>query len=107
MSFETIAEAILEKLKEISKTETVVGKPIEVGETTLVPISKVSLGFGMGSNDGKKEMAGSGGGVSVEPIAFLVVKDGIVKVLPVSYSKDVLGKLVDLIPDAMQLIKKD
>ena len=107
MSIENIASTILEKLRDIAQTDTVIGKPIQVDATTLIPISKVSMGFGLGSNSGKSEQTGSGGGVSVEPIAFIVVSEGAVKVLSLTREKDIFGKAIDLVPDVLALLKKD
>lgn len=106
-NFESLASTVLQKLREIGQTETIVGKPIVAGDATLIPVSKLSIGFGVGSNGGKLELSGSGGGVSVEPIAFVVIRDGSVRVMPLSHHKDVLTKVVDLIPDALSMLKKD
>lgn len=107
MSFESLANSVLQKLREIGQTETIIGKPIVLEGTTLIPVSKVSIGFGMGANSGKSDLSGSGGGVTIEPIAFVAVTEGIVKVMPLSHHKDVLTKVVDLIPDALSMIKRD
>jgi uncharacterized spore protein YtfJ len=107
MSIDTIAATLLEKLKSIAQTETVIGNPIVVEGMTLIPVSKVSLGFGLGANTGKSETAGSGGGLSVEPIAFIAISDGNAKVISLTRDKDVLGKAIDLVPDVLALFKKD
>ena len=108
MSVEDLANSMLEKLKGISQAETVIGKPIQAGEATIVPVSRVSLAFGLGGNKGKIEMTGSGGGISVEPIAFLVVNAGEVKLLPVNGKEaSAVSKLVDLVPDVVEAFKKD
>ncbi len=107
MSIDTIASVILEKLRSIAQTDTVIGKPIVVDNTTLIPVSKVSVGFGLGSNTGKSELAGSGGGLSVEPIAFIVVSDGNARLMSLTREKDVFGKAIDLVPEVLSLLKKD
>lgn len=107
MGIDNIASVILEKLRAIAQTETVVGKPITVDNTTLIPVSKVSVGFGLGSNTGKHELAGSGGGVSVEPIAFIVVSEGSAKIMSLTREKDIFGKAIDLVPEIVALLKKD
>ena len=71
-----------------------------------MPVSRVLVGFGLGGNSGKSDLAGSGGGASIEPIAFLVIKGDDFKVVPVSESSSVLGKALDLVPDIMDLFKK-
>lgn len=107
MSIDSIASVILEKLRNIAQTDTVIGQPIVVDNTTLIPVSKVSVGFGLGSNTGKSELAGSGGGVSVEPIAFIVITDGQAKLISLTREKDIFGKAIDLVPDVLALLKKD
>jgi uncharacterized spore protein YtfJ len=107
MSIDNIASVILEKLRGIAQTDTVIGKPIVVDNTTLIPVSKVSVGFGLGSNTGKSELTGSGGGLSVEPIAFIVVSDGNARVMSLTREKDVFGKAIDMVPEVLSLLKKD
>ena len=107
MGIDNIASVILEKLRGIAQTDTVIGKPIIVDNTTLIPVSKVSVGFGLGSNAGKSELTGSGGGVSVEPIAFIVVNDGNTRIMSLTRERDVFGKAIDLVPEVLALLKKD
>ncbi len=107
MSVEALAAAVLENLKSISQAETVIGKPIQTGSKTIVPVSKVSMGFGLAGNKSKLELSASGGGIQVEPIAFLVVSDDEVKLLPVNKEGGVLGKVVDMIPDIVDKFTKD
>ncbi len=107
MSIDNIASVILEKLRGIAQTETVIGKPITVDNTTLIPVSKVSLGFGLGANTGKSELSGSGGGLTVEPIAFIVVSEGNARLMSLTREKDVFGKAIDMVPDVLAMLKKD
>lgn len=107
MSIDSIASVILEKLRGIAQTETVIGKPVVVDNTTLIPVSKVSLGFGLGSNAGKSELTGSGGGLSVEPIAFIVVSEGNTRIMSLTREKDVFGKAIDMVPEILSLLKKE
>jgi uncharacterized spore protein YtfJ len=107
MSIDSVASTILEKLRGLASTETVIGKPIIVDNTTLIPVSKVSVGFALGSNAGKSELTGSGGGLSVEPIAFIVISDGNTRVLSLTREKDVFGKAIDMVPEVLALLKKE
>ena len=107
MGIDNIAAVILDKLRGIAQTDTIIGKPITIDNTTLIPVSKVSVGFGLGANTGKSEMAGSGGGLSVEPIAFIVVTDGNAKIMSLTRDKDVIGKAIDMVPEVVSLFKKD
>ncbi len=108
MAIEQFADILLEKLRFISQAETVIGKPIQAGEhTTIIPVSRVSLGFGLGGHSGKGEITGSGGGASVEPVAFLVLSGDDVRIVPVTRDNSMLSKIVDLVPDVMSSFKKD
>ena len=71
----------MEKVHEMVDTKSIVGEPIVTADgVTLIPISRVSVGFGSGGGDygktGQSFGGGSGAGVTVAPVAFLVVKDG-------------------------------
>ncbi len=86
MPLKQVIDATLENLKNIMSTDTVIGEPITVMDNTvIIPVSKVSVGFTSGGVDfdGKKTDTkhfggGNGAGMSVSPIAFLVVsKDGV------------------------------
>jgi len=107
MNLDTMAAVLLEKLKGIAQTDTVVGQPIIADDVTLIPVSRVSVGFGLGGASGKGEIAGSGGGLTVEPIAFIVVQNGITKIVNLGESKDLMGKVIDLVPEVIAMLKKD
>lgn len=100
-------EVLFSKLEKFLKTETVVGQPMEIGETTLVPIISVMFGCGTGSGTGTdgKGNNGTGGGLGVGarvvPDAVLVIKNGEVSMLPVK-SKNNLSSLVDMVPDIVK-----
>ena len=119
---EGLFSASLDGLKGMIDTETVIGKPVVTADgTTIIPITKLSLGYGMGGwnygdeqkNDTEKHegiTAGSGGGMSVQPVGFLVVSDGNVNYINVN-SVSTVEKICDIIPDALSVlsdfIKKD
>ena len=72
---------LMEELKTVAKTETILGQEIRVGEFTLIPVSRISLGVGAGAGKGTDkqkggEGGGGGGGVMVTPVAFIVIKGG-------------------------------
>ena len=103
-----------EKLREMVSTNTVVGEPIVTGDVTIIPISAVSIGYvGGGSDFVSKNVnhhenpfgGGVGGAVKVSPVAFLVVKDGSVRVLPVAAPANTTAdRLVEMIPDTLDKI---
>ena len=105
---------IFEKLENFFKTKTVVGEPIQIGETTLVPF--ISGVFGMGSgggseNEDKGSSAGGGGagsGAKISPTAVLVIQGNKVELLPIKKSGG-LDKLIDMVPgiiDKIDCMKK-
>jgi len=106
MSIEALADTLLEKLRHISQAETVIGKPIQAGQTTIIPVSRVSLGFGIGGHVGKGDLKGSGGGAQVDPVAFLVIQGDDVRVLPVSKDSSLLSKVTEIIPDVLAKFSK-
>lgn len=100
---DTFAETILEKLRMVSQAETVIGKPIQAGAVTLIPVNRVSMGFGLG---GKKEnVAASGGGLSIHPLAFVVIAGDDVRIMSVSRENDMVSKIADLVPDVLSAFK--
>ena len=103
----------MEKVREMVDTNTIVGQPITTPDgVTLIPISKVSFGFGSGGGAyGKapKENFGGGAGaaVKIDPVAFLIIKDGITRVLPVAVPPaSTVDRIVDMVPDVMDKVEK-
>ncbi len=101
----------MEKLKDMVDVNTIVGEPITIdGKTTVIPISKVSFGFASGGSDlpakNPKDLfgGGSGAGVTIQPIAFLVISDGDAKLLQMSVNASTPNALVNLIPDVVDKI---
>ena len=104
-SLESLVERVLGELHHIVQTQTVVGEPVTAGPVTLIPVSKISMGFGAGGGEGKQH-AGTGGGASVEPIGFIVVHaDGKVEMMTLKEKEVSWGQLVEMVPDAVSKIK--
>lgn len=109
-----IMENAIEKIKNFMDTSTVVGVPFETKEgVILIPLTKVSVGFVAGGGEygenkksEKNPMAGgTGGGVSVFPIGFLSIKDGVAKLIRID-EKSKYEKLIDSIPDIISNVSK-
>lgn len=104
MKFNETLATLLDKVKALAKTETVVGDPIVVKDTTLIPISKISIGFATGGGEHSVEERksggdGAGGGISVTPIAVIVVTEGKdSKLLWLEKEDRSVNKLLDLVP---------
>ncbi len=105
----------MEKVKLMADANTVVGQPIVTGDVTIIPVSRVSLGFGMGGTDfsskNQKPDAdncfGGGGatGMSIDPLAFLVIRGDNVRVLPMLPPTDgAVGRLVDMLPELVDKV---
>lgn len=106
----------LAKLKEMIDVDTIVGKPISTDDgTTLIPVSQLSLGFASGGSEFSPKTAkndnsqnfggGSGAGVKIEPMAFLVVKNGTVRLLPMGAPPmTTLDRVVDMVPEVVDKV---
>ena len=109
----------MEKIKEMVDVNTVVGTPIVLpGGITLIPVSKVCCGFAGGGSDLPTKMpdkelfgGGSGVGMNITPIAFIVVSNGDVRLLQLGAKPDSNDRLVNMIPDVVDkvsdMFKKD
>ena len=104
----------MEKIKEMIDVNTIVGTPITSPDGTLIiPVSKVSYGFASGGSDlpTKKENkdcfgGGSGAGVTIQPVAFLTVYQGEVKLVSVDGNKSAIDGIVNMIPDVVTKVKE-
>jgi sporulation protein YtfJ len=100
-----LTEVTLSKIKEMVDVNTIVGSPIITPDgTTLIPVSRVTFGFGSGGSDvSMKERGGFGGGnaagVKIDPVGFLTISDGVVKMLNIAApANTTVDRLVELIP---------
>ncbi|MBQ3503886.1 MAG: GerW family sporulation protein [Oscillospiraceae bacterium] len=103
-------ENTLQKIREMVDVNSVIGQPITTPDgVTIIPVSKVSVGFGGGGSDfvnnkgGENPFGGGvGGGVKVTPICFLVVKDGNVRMMPVAAPANTTAdRIVEMVPDTI------
>ena len=108
-------ENTIAKIREMVDVNSVIGEPITAGGITIIPVSKVSVGFGGGGSDYVSKNTnnlnnhpfggGAGGGVKVTPVAFLIIKDGNVRMLPVAAPANTTAdRLVEMIPDTLDKI---
>ncbi|MCX7883606.1 MAG: GerW family sporulation protein [Caloramator sp.] len=120
---EALMRTTMDNLKQMIDVNTIVGDAVETKDgTVIIPISKVSIGFASGGTefkgsdskgDGNNKLpfgGGSGAGVSLQPVAFLVVKSDLVRLLPVAQSGSI-ERIIDNIPEFVEeitaLFKKD
>ena len=79
MGLEDLMKEVSSELERLVSTKTVVGDAVTVGDTTIIPVTKVSFGFGTGGGEGKSKDneegfgGGGGAGAKIEPVAFIVV----------------------------------
>lgn len=108
-------ENTIAKIREMVDVNSVVGDPITTADgVTIIPVSKVSVGFGGGGSDFVSKNVnhqenpfggGVGAGVKVTPIAFLVIKEGNVRMLPVAAPANTTAdRLVEMVPDTLDKI---
>jgi sporulation protein YtfJ len=112
-----LIESSLEKIHELSDADTVIGNPINGGNgITIIPVSKVSYGFAAGGSDlptktEKTYFGGaSGGGITILPLAFIVINNGNVKLLQITEESGAAGAIAmipELITKVKELFKKD
>lgn len=108
-----LMDTTMNKIKELVDVNTIIGEPITSPDGTLIiPVSKVSYGFAAGGSDlpTKKENkdcfgGGSGAGVTINPVAFLTVYKGNVKLIPVDENAGTPDKLVGMIPEVIDKVK--
>lgn len=109
----SLMDTTMEKIKEMIDVNTIIGEPITSPDGTLIiPVSKVSYGFAAGGSDlpTKKENkdcfgGGSGAGVTIQPVAFLTVYQGDVRLVSVDREEVTADKLVNMIPDVLKKVK--
>ena len=105
-------ENTISKVREMVDVNSVIGEPITTAEgVTIIPISKVSVGFVGGGSDYVSKHpnkhdnpfgGGIGGGMNVTPIAFLIIKDGAVRMLPVALPANTTAeRVVEMVPDML------
>lgn len=105
-------ETSIGKIRELADSNAIVGQPITTPDgVTLIPISRVNFGFSSGGTDyGKtaptKFAGGAGGAVKIEPVAFLVVKNGVTTVMPVAIpAMSTADRVLEMIPQLMDRVE--
>jgi len=103
----------MENLKHMVDVDTVVGQPIKVDQTTIIPVSKVHFGFAAGGSEFEAVSkntsdspfgGGTGGGFSVTPVAFLIISDKGVEIKHLEERSHLYEKLLDQAPKALHQI---
>lgn len=100
------------KIHELSDADTIIGDPIKIdGNITIIPVSKISYGFAAGGSDlpskNDKELfgGGSGAGMSIQPLAFIVINNGEVKLLELGSGNSPANAIVSAVPELITKIQ--
>lgn len=105
----------MQKIREMVDANTIVGTPIRTEDITLIPISRLSFGFASGGSDftTKNQQSnadnafggGSGAGVNIVPVAFLVIKGDSVRLLPMTPPPNTtVDRIVELVPEVVEKV---
>lgn len=96
---EDVITNLLQGMENFLSSKTVVGEPVKVGDTTLIPLSEVSFGIAAGRGAGEKKKADRGGmGGKLSPVAVLVIKDGKTRIINIK-NQDAVTKILDIVPE--------
>lgn len=106
-----VLEASLANLKKLVDVNTIIGEPLTMPDgTTIIPVSKVSFGFATGGSElptSKPENpfgGGAGGGVTMQPLAFLVISKGEVKLLQMQTADNTADRVVNMMPGVIDKV---
>ena len=106
-----ILSTTIEKVRQLVDVSTIVGEPIRLSEEiTVIPVSKVTYGFASGGSDfpskNAKELFGGGGGagITINPVAFLILKDGEVTLKHITSNDNAAERVVNMVPDVIDKI---
>lgn len=103
-------ETTIQKIREMVDVNSVIGNPITTPDgVTIIPVSKVSVGFAGAGSDGRGKVSGqdpfgggAGGGVKVTPLCFLIIKDGAVRMMSVPEpANSTADRIVEMLPDTL------
>ena len=110
----------MDKIRQMADSNTIIGKPIKTDDgTTILPVSRISFGFASagtdfdGKNAANKDLfgGGSGAGVNIQPVAFLVIKDGCVRTIQLTDGSNSVDRALAMLPELVEkvsaLLKKE
>lgn len=117
---ENLMKSTMENIRNMVDVNTIVGDPVETNDGSyIIPVSKVSFGFASGGSDIPTTSSsinkistenypfggGSGAGVTIKPVGFLIVRNDSVRMLPVE-SNNTYDKIIDTVPQVLDMIKE-
>ncbi|MGN1317042.1 MAG: GerW family sporulation protein [Acutalibacteraceae bacterium] len=108
-----ILQTTIEKVRDLVDVSTIIGDPINLPDgLTIIPVSKVTYGFASGGSDFPSKnnvelFGGAGGaGITINPVAFLVVKDGEVSIKHIVSNDNAVERAVSLVPEMFDKVTK-
>ncbi|UCH27631.1 MAG: hypothetical protein JSV66_08340 [Trueperaceae bacterium] len=115
MQPQELLDALVTNIRQIAKTETIIGEPHQVGESTVIPVIRLNLGFGAGGGEGegtdsktnsggKGTGGGGGGGIKIEPAAFIVSKGSDVSIMAAPGRRGALAEMFEHVPDLLEKV---
>lgn len=121
-SIKNLMDTTLESIRTTIDANTIIGDPIKTETTVVVPISKVTIGFGIGggeyskgisdkekneNNDNDSNFAGgSAGAITVQPVAFVVVEEGETRLMSLDHSINMVDNILSVTPKILEKIQK-
>lgn len=119
-SIQNIMETTLDTIKGSIDANTIIGDPIKTDTTVVVPISKVTIGFGIGGgeysrcNTSKEKndesdsnfAGGSAGAITVQPVAFVVVEEGETRLMSLDHNINMVDNILSVTPKILEKIQK-
>lgn len=107
-----IMENTLEKMREMVDVSTIIGEPMVTGDTTLIPVSKVTYGFTSGGTDLPSKQGaelfggGGGGGISITPVAFIVIQNEKVRLMQIDNYTSSADRAISMIPELIDQVSR-
>ena len=95
----------IEKIKDLVDVSTIIGDPMDLGDgIKIIPVSKVSYGFASGGSGAELFGGGGGAGITITPIAFIVVNNGEVSIKHISTEEGSIERTIGMIPDVVNSV---
>ena len=110
-SLSELMDTTMTKIREMVDSNSIIGEPITTPDgVTVIPVSRVTFGFGTGGSDYGKTVdkfgGGGGAGVKIDPVSFLVIKDGVTRVVPVALPAiGPVDRILDMVPGVVDRVE--
>ena len=107
-----LMETTMSKIHEMVDSNSIIGEPITTPDgVTVIPVSRVSFGFGTGGSDYGKTVdkfgGGGGAGIKIDPVSFLIIKEGVTRVVPVALPAiGPVDRILDMVPEVLDRVEE-